>query len=148
MINKFKEDGLTWYVDEEKGVFICKCPEASELLEKEYLEFAEDEYFNICFFNAAAKWHDTYGNQMNCLFGKAKANTAAGEIIDIERGKKLAKARLVEKLSAYRASFYSAVLAEATQFVYTLHKRIEGNKRITLNSAVKISELSNMGKEN
>lgn len=148
MINKFKEDGLTWYIDEEKGVFICKCPEVSELLEKEYLEFAEDEYFNIYFFDAAAKWRDTYGNQMNCLFGKAKANTAAGEIIDIERGKKLAKARLVEKLSAYRASFYSAILDEVTRFASILNKRIDGNKRITLNSAVKISELSGMSEEN
>ena len=139
MNRKFEEDGFVWYVDEEKGTCVCKCPEAAYKLWCEYRDI------NNCGTNFAGKleeWFLTYGSQMNRLFGKAKANLEAGEIIDMERGKEIARARLIEKLSAYRASFYSAILDETVNFVSVLHKRIEGNKRITLNSAAKAAALA------
>lgn len=143
MNRKFEEDGFVWYVDEEKGTCVCKCPEAANMLRKEYRDMGDTEYFwDINFAEREHRWFESYGNQMSRLFGKAKANVEAGEVIDIERGKEIARARLIEKLSAYRASFYSAILDETVNFVSVLHKRIEGNKRITLNSAAKASALA------
>ena len=142
MNRKFEEDGFVWYVDEEKGICVCKCPEAAAMLRKEYRDIGDNEHFwDINFAEAECRWFDSYGNQMNRLFGKAKANLEAGEVIDMKRGKEIARARLIEKLSAYRASFYSAILGETVNFVSVLHKRIEGNKRITLNSAAKAAAL-------
>lgn len=143
MNRKFEKDGFVWYVDEEKGTCVCKCPEAAAMLRKEYRDMGDTEHFwDVNFAEAECRWFDSYGNQMNRLFGKAKANLEAGEVIDMERGMELARARLIEKLSAYRASFYSAVLDETMNFVSVLHKRIEGNKHITLNSAAKAAALA------
>lgn len=153
MMNKFKEDGLTWYIDEEKGVFICKCEDAEKQLKKEYYSLTEkyggDDFWGCDTFAFAEKrWFYNYGKQMNRLFGKAKANTDAGEVIDVERGKALAKSRLVEKLAAYRASFYNAILDDAEKFEKDLRKRINGNVRIGVNAAERITELSGISEEN
>ena len=143
MNRKFEEDGFVWYVDDEKGTCVCKCPKAADMLRDEYRAMSDNtRFWDTNFIEAEYRWFESYGNQMNRLFGKAKANLEAGEVIDIERGKEIARARLIEKLSAYRASFYSAILGETVNFVSVLHKRIEGNKRITLNSAVKAAALA------
>lgn len=139
MNRKFEEDGFVWYVDEEKGTCVCKCPEAEDKLWIEYRDMSN------CGTNFAGKlgdWFFTYGSQMNRLFGKAKANLEAGEVIDIERGKEIARARLIEKLSAYRASLYQTMVDECDAFKARLEKRVEGNKRITLNSAAKAAALA------
>lgn len=143
MNRKFEEDGFVWYVDEEKGTCVCKCPEASAMLRKEYRDMGDTEHFwDTNFAEAEYHWFESYGNQMNRLFGKAKANLEAGEVIDMERGKEIARARLIEKLSAYRASLYETMLQECQDFEARLKKRAEGNKRITFNSAAKAAALA------
>lgn len=138
-MNKFKEDGFTWFINEEKGVCVCKCEDASDKLWNEYRDMTN------CGMNYAGKvgeWFLTYGSQMDRLFGKAKANLEAGEVIDMERGKEIARARLIEKLSAYRTSLYQTMVDECDAFKARLEKRVEGNKRITLNSAAKAAALA------
>lgn len=143
MNRKFEEDGFVWYVDEEKGTCVCKCPEAAAMLRKEYRDMGDSEHFwDTNFAEAEYRWFETYGNQMNRLFGKAKANLEAGEVIDMERGKEIARARLIKKLSAYRASLYETMIQECQDFEARLRKRSEGNKRITLNSAKKVAALA------
>ena len=143
MNRKFEEDGFVWYVDEEKGTCVCKCPEAADTLRDEYRAMSGCERFwDINFAEAEQRWFKSYGNQMNRLFGKAKANLEAGEVIDMERGKEIARARLIEKLSAYRAGLYETMLQECQDFEARLKKRAEGNKRITLNSAAKAVALA------
>ena len=139
MNRKFEEDGFVWYVDEEKGTCVCKCPEAGDKLWDEYRDMTN---CGVNFADKLAKWFFTYGNQMNRLFGKAKANLEAGEVIDIERGKEIARARLIEKLSAYRASLYQTMVDECDAFKTRLEKRVEGNNRITFNSATKAAALA------
>lgn len=138
-MNKFKEDGFTWFIDEEKGVCVCKCEDAADKLWKEYRDMTN---CGTNFADKLGEWYFTYGNQMNRLFGKAKANLEAGEVIDIKRGKEIARARLIEKLSAYRASLYQTMVDECDAFKARLEKRVEGNNRITLNSAAKAAALA------
>ena len=138
-MNKFKEDGFTWFIDEEKGVCVCKCEDAADKLWAEYRDMSN---CGTNFADKLGEWYFAYGNQMNRLFGKAKANLEAGEVIDIERGKEIARARLIEKLSAYRASLYQTMVDECDAFKARLEKRVEGNKRITLNSAAKAAALA------
>ena len=140
-MNKFEQDGFLWFVDEEKGIYVCKCPRASALLWDEYVYMSRGNFGIDNFYEEARKWYKKYSNQMNNLFGKAKANIDAGEVIDSERGMELARKRLIEKLAAYRASFYSDILDAAKAFEEQIEKRVEGNKRIGLNAAVRISEL-------
>ena len=139
MNRKFEEDGFVWYVDEEKGTCVCKCPEAEEKLWDEYRDMTN---YGANFAGKLGDWFFTYGSRMNRLFGKAKANLEAGEVIDMERGKEIARARLIEKLSAYRASLYETMLQECQDFEARLKKRAEGNKRITLNSTAKAAALA------
>ena len=138
-MNKFEQDGFLWFVNEEKGIYVCKCPRASALLWEEYHSIFDKGEVIAC--SAGVNWFKKYSNQMDNLFGKAKANIEAGEVIDSERGMELARKRLIEKLAAYRASFYSNILDATKVFEKQLEKRIEGNKRISLNAAVRISEL-------
>ena len=143
MNRKFEENGFVWYVDDEKGTCVCKCPEAADMLKEEYRAMSDNEHFwDINFAEAERRWFESYGNQMSRLFGKAKANVEAGEVINIERGKEIARARLIEKLSAYRASLYQTMVDECDAFKGRLEKRVEGNKRITLNSAAKAAALA------
>ena len=138
-MNKFKKDGFTWFIDEEKGVCVCKCEDAADKLWEEYRDMTNCD---TNFADKLGKWYCTYANQMDRLFGKAKANLEAGEVIDMERGKEIARARLIEKLSAYRASLYQTMVDECDAFKARLEKRVEGNKRITLNSAAKAAALA------
>ena len=142
-----KENDFIYYVDEEKGVIAAKCPYAAAELMQEFARLMQkfeitvdndflgkitikDNYINFCYL-------------MEKLTGKSKCNIKAGDIFDINLGKELARTRLIEKIAAYRQSFYEEFYNQFLNITKNLKKRVDGNNRIRVNAAAKASILIN-----
>lgn len=86
-----------YYVNEEKGVVVAKCPDAIE----QFSNRIDDHAF--CLFTA---WVSKEGYKMDNAVGIARCNLEAGDKFDVVYGKRLASIRLDRKLAAFKCKFY------------------------------------------
>ena len=145
-----ENENFVYYIDEEKGICICKCPTALESFEKEVrslvgVDYIWDEpnYLN----KVSSEWFVKFGSNMNRIFGKSKANLEAGEVFNEEKGCEIARARLIEKLAMYRQGYYQDIIWALDEMRRIANKRADGNYRIRENAITKWITMSGLGEE-
>lgn len=145
-----ENENFVYYVDEEKGVCICKCPTALESFEKEVKSLVGVDYMwdDSNYLNkVSSEWFKRFGSNMNRIFGKSKANLEAGEVFNEEKGCEIARARLIEKLAEYRQGYYQDIVWALDEMRKIANKRANGNYRIRDNALTKWFTLSGLGEE-
>lgn len=149
-----ENENFVYYVDEEKGVCICKCPTALESFEKEVESLVGIDYNGASWFEkpnylikVSSEWFARFGSNMNRIFGKSKANLEAGEVFNEEKGCEIARARLIEKLAEYRQGYYQDIAWALDEMRKIANKRADGNYRIRDNALTKWFTLSGLGEE-
>ena len=121
---------IIYYVNEEKGTVVAKCPEAAaelfiyfeKMINKIMLAWTKDDLSlgKNEFVRVAYNWLEKNCRVMDNLIGKAKCNYDEGEVFDVEVGKKLACDRLLLKLEDYRVKFF----AHMYSFAYEIQDAI------------------------
>ena len=120
---------ITYYVNEPLGTVVARLPNFVEDMEREIESFCTKKYEkkNIYIAIGMAQYllevihkllQDKYAPSIKNLVGKAKCNYEDGEVFDLEKGKELAKQRLMKKVfylrynileDAYRIMFNDIV---------------------------------------
>lgn len=122
---------IVYYVNEELGTVVAKMPTFEEDFYKEIQKLCHKHYpFNLAasmarFFVDTA-WdnlHNKYYSALKNLFGKAHCNYEAGEIFDIEKGKALAKQRLMKKVFSLRESIILEIHMAQIEMLVPINER-------------------------
>lgn len=126
---------IIYYVNEEKGTVVAKCPEAAAELftyferminkimsvwDKDDLSFGKNEFVRVAY-----NWIKKNCHVMDNLVGKAKCNYDEGEVFDVEVGKKLARDRLLLKLEDYRVNFFSYMFSLAFEIERAIFEELD-----------------------
>lgn len=130
---------IVYYVNEELGTVVAKMPSFETDFYKEIQKLCHKYYPSILASNMASffvniAWdnlHDKYDSALKNLFGKAHCNYEAGEIFDIEKGKALAKQRLMKKIFSLRESIILEIhMAQIEMLVPINERRIHYFERL------------------
>ena len=112
---------IVYYVNEPLGTVVAKMPsfeedfyrEINKLCFKHYPSYLSSAMAVFFVSVANESLHGKYESALKNLFGKAKCNYVEGETFDVEKGKELAKQRLMEKVFKLRENiFYEIHLAQ------------------------------------
>ena len=104
---------IIYYVNEQLGTVVARMPNFEEDMYQEIDNFCRIKFinknahvsfgFSMYFYETVHKLlHGRYEPSLKSLIGKAKCNFEAGETFDVEKGKELAKQRLMEKVFKLR----------------------------------------------
>lgn len=122
---------IIYYVNEKLGTVVAKMP----LFEKDFLR----EIQVLCFkhypsalatsmatFFVEIAWNNLYGkydSALKNLFGKAHCNYEENEVFDIEKGKELAKQRLMKKVFDLREKIFYEIHMAQVEMHTPINKR-------------------------
>ena len=124
---------IIYYVNEPLGTVVAKMPSFEEDFYKEITKLCWKHYPSYLssamavFFVGVARegLHGKYDSALKNLFGKAKCNYAEEETFDVEKGKELAKQRLMEKVFKLRENiFYEIHMAQIEMHGPINHRRV------------------------
>ena len=112
---------IIYYVNEPLGTVVAKMPTFEKDFYKEiqvlcYKHYPSDLATSMAIFFGCTAYdnlHDKYESALKNLFGKAHCNYEENEVFDIEKGKELAKQRLMKRVFELREKiFYEIHMAQ------------------------------------
>lgn len=106
---------IVYYVNEPLGTVVARLPNFIEDMDREIESFCAKKYEkkNVYIAFGMTQYlleiihkliQDKYASSIKNLVGKAKCNYESGEVFDLEKGKELAKQRLMAKIFYLRYS--------------------------------------------
>lgn len=124
---KIEEKGFEYYVDEKKGVCVCKSPNIMAEFYQEAILFFQNKVGVNCFSDSVGLWLDKHCDIITGLTGKARCNFEEGEIFDAKQGCELARKRLIAKIASWRVKMYSFICHSLQETRLEGLKRVKGN---------------------